>query len=277
MKSWSYLCSFLVGALIVGAAAPVSGGVLGGSGGASEGVVGAQAEGARLSSVESFERATDSARQISSGGGDAITRAELRGAIGFFQHDDGVISSDERTCLANFLADPEAQDALSGSARKYAVEFLELNADLPTAAFVIGDVQTPLVELFGAAGALTSSVWMQEARVTSPGAVISQATLRASYGRAYNASAGTFDPINLRELTNELSGRVELGTPSQDEVDGVIAYLTQGSKAASRLYLASWIGAGRLGEAGDIGGVVVAAVSSDRRTVRFLELHGWTE
>lgn len=263
MKSCSYVCSVLVGAVLAG-------------GGGSSSVAVAQA-GAPLPSVESFERATDSARQISSGGGDAVTRAELRSAIGFFQHDDGVISSDERTCLANFLADPEAQDALSGSARKYAVEFLELNADLPPAAFAISDVQTPLVELFDAAGALTSSVWMQEARLTSAGSVISQATLRAAYGRAYNASAGTFDPINLRELTNELSGRVELGTPSQDEVDGVLAYLTQGSKAASRLYLASWIGSGRGGDAGDIGGVVIAAVSSDRRTVRFLEVHAWTE
>lgn len=229
-----------------------------------------------LSSVESFERATDAARQISSGGGDAITRAELRGAIGFFQHDDGVIDSAERTCLANFLADSAVQDALAGSARKYAVEFLELNADLPQASMGVSDVRASLVELFGAAGALTSSIWMQDAKVQG-GGVISQASLRSSYSHAYNASASTFDPINLRELINELSGRLELGMPSQDEVDGVVAYLTQGPKAASRLYLASWIGSSRSGEPGDIGGVVIAAVSSDRRSVRFFEVHGWTE
>jgi hypothetical protein len=245
---------------------------------------GASANVARaLPSVEAFERATDSARQIDSGGGDAVTRAELRNAIGFFQHDDGVIDSEERTCLANFLADPSVQDSLSGSARKYAMEFLELNAELPPAQLAVTDVQASLVELFGAAGALTSSVWLQEGRVTNAAAVISQATLRASYGRAFGGSASTFDPINVRELVNELSGRLELGTPSQDEVDGVVAFLTagtggaQGSKAASRLYLASWIAAGRGGEAGDVGGVVIAAVSSDRRSVRFLEVHSWTE
>lgn len=236
--------------------------------------------GRALPSVEAFERATDSALQIGSGGGDAVTRAELRNAIGFFQHDDGVIDSEERTCLANFLADPAVQDSLSGAARKYAMEFLELNADLPTAQLAVTDVQASLVELFGAAGALTSSVWLQEGRVTNAAAVISQATLRVSYGRAFGGSASTFDPINVRELVNELSGRLELGTPSQDEVDGVVAFLTagtQGSKAASRLYLASWIAAGRGGEAGDVGGVVIAAVSSDRRSVRFLEVHSWTE
>jgi hypothetical protein len=240
-----------------------------------------------LSSVDAFERAVDSARQISSGGGDAVTRAELRGAIGFFQHDDGVIDSAERTALANFLAESEAQDVLSGAARKYAVEFLELNADLPPANLTVTDVQTSLVELFGAAGALTSSVWLQEAKVVGNG-VLSQATLRGAYGSAFNASASTFDPINVRELINELSGRLELGTPTQDEVDGVIAFLAPingsgnaagvaGAKATSRLYLASWIGSSRGGEPGDVGGVVIAAVSGDRRTVRFLEVHGWTE
>ena len=271
MKPCSYLssvrCSILAGAALS----------LAGLGGAGLGGGLALANEAPLPSVESFERATDSARQIASGGGDAVTRAELRNAIAFFQHDDGVIDSAERTCLANFLADPQAQDALSGAARKYAVEFLELNADLPPATFTVSDVQTSLVELFGAAGALSSSVWLQEARLNASGAVISQSTLRAAYGRAFNASAGTFDPINVRELINELSGRLELGTPTQDEVDGVVAFLTQGSKAANRLYLAPWIGAGRGGEPGDIGGVVVAAVSSDRRTVRFLEVHAWTE
>ncbi len=229
-----------------------------------------------LSSVESFERATDAARQISSGGGDSITRAELRGAIGFFQHDDGVIDRAERTCLANLLADPGVQEALAGAARQYAVEFLELNADLPQASMGVSDVRASLIDLFGAAGALTSSIWMQEAKVQGAG-VIAQASLRSSYSHAYNASASTFDPINLRELINELSGRVELGTPSQDEVDGVVAYLTQGAKAGSRIYLASWLGSSRTAEPGDIGGVVIAVVANDRRSVRFLEVHGWTE
>ncbi len=243
----------------------------------SSGSSGARAPGRAEASIDAFGRATEAARQIDSGGGDGVTRAELRNAIGFFQHDDGVIDSAERACLANFLADPAVQEASSGAARKYAMDFLELNADLPPAAVAVSDVQTSLVELFGAAGALTSSIWVQEARVTSSGAVISQATLRSAYGRAFGGSASTFDPINVRELINELSGRLELGTPAQDEVDGVVAYLTQGNKAASRLYLASWIAASRGAEPGDLGGVVIAAVSSDRRSVRFIEVHAWTE
>jgi hypothetical protein len=227
-------------------------------------------------SIEAFDQAIEAGRRPASGGNTSVTRAELRNAIGFFLHDDGNIDGLERAHLAGHLGDPSWLEGISGPARKYAGDFVELNAD-GAALIALEDVQVSLVDLFGAPGALTSSVWVQEGRVTSSNGMVTQSTLRTAYGRAFNASASMFDPINLRELVNELSGRLEVGTPTQDEVDGAVAYLSQIGRTASRLYLASWIGSSRGGGPGDVGGVVMAAVSSDRRFVRFVEVHVWSE
>jgi hypothetical protein len=228
------------------------------------------------SSARRFDEAVAAAREPGSGGGGAVTRAELRHAIGYFWRDDDAVNREERAYLLACLADPRWLDPVSGAARRYASEFVELNAEVSPASITATEVQASLVDLFGAPGALTSSVWVKEGRALGSGSV-TQGALRAAYGRAFEASAGSFEPINVRELLNELSGRFELGTPTQDEIDGAMAYLTQGNSAATRLYLASWIGSNRGGVAGDLGGVVVASVSLDRRVVRFVEIHEWTE
>jgi hypothetical protein len=231
---------------------------------------------ALASSEQRFEQAIAAARDAGSGGGSAVTRAELRNAIGYFWRDDSAVDRDERAYLLAHIADASWLEHVSGAARKYASEFVELNSDASPATISATEVQTSLVDLFGAPGALTSSVWVKEGRATGSGA-ITQGALRAAYGRAFHASAGAFEPINGRELMNELSGRFELGTPTQDEIDGAMAYLMQGNPTVTRLYLASWIGSGREGSSGDLGGVVVASVSLDRRLVRFVEIQGWTE
>lgn len=227
-------------------------------------------------SIVAFERATAAARAPQSGAGTKVSRAELRNALSFFLHDDGTIDAGERGHLGACLADPAWRATVSDSALSYAIELHELVAELAPVSLAVSEVPGSLVDVLGAAGALTSSLWLQDGRVQGPGS-ISHASLRAAYGRAYNASVGTFDPIDRRELSNELSGRLELGMPTQQEIDGVLAYLSQGPRPASRLYLAQWVATGRDSPGQELGGVVIAAVSADRRTVRFVELRAWSE
>lgn len=227
-------------------------------------------------SIVAFERATAAARAPHSGGGPKVSRAELRNALSFFLHDDGTIDAGERGHLGACLADPAWRATVSDSALSYAIELHELVAELAPVTSTVTEVPGSLVDVLGAAGALTSSLWLQEGRLTGPG-TLSHTSLRAAYGRAYNASVGTFDPIDRRELSNELSGRLELGMPTQREIDGVLSYLAQGPKPASRLYLAQWVATGRDTPGQELGGVVIAAVSADRRTVRFVELRVWSD
>lgn len=227
-------------------------------------------------SIVAFERATAAARAPQSGGGAKVSRAELRNALSFFLHDDGTIDAGERGHLGACLADPAWRATVSDSALSYAIELHELVTELAPVSLVVSEVPGSLVDVLGAAGALTSSLWLQEGRVQGNGA-LSHTSLRAAYGRAYNASVGTFDPIDRRELSNELSGRLELGMPTQREIDGVLDYLSQGPRPASRLYLAQWVATGRDSPGQELGGVVIAAVSADRRSVRFVELRAWSE
>ncbi len=229
-----------------------------------------------LASIAAFERATAAAHQPDSGGGTTVTRAELRSALANFLHDDGTIDAGERGHLGACLADASWRRDVASTALAYATELYELYADSTPTPVTTTEVTGPLLDVIGAPGALTSSLAVQEGRVVGAGA-LTHAALRTTYARAFDASVGTFDPINVRELVNELAGRLELGMPTQDEIDGVLAYLNAGPRPASRLYLATWDAAGRGGSGGDVGGVVVAAVSADRRSVRLLELHVWTE
>lgn len=228
-------------------------------------------------SIVAFERATAAARAPQSGNGSKVSRAELRNALSFFLHDDGTIDAGERGHLGACLADPAWRATVSDSALAYAIELHELVAESAPVSVTTAEVPGPLVDVLGAAGALTSSLWLQEGRVSGAG-VLSHAALRAAYGRAYNASVGPFDPIDRRELSNELSGRLELGMPTKPELEGVLAYLGQGPRPAFRLYLAQWVATSRESNPGEeLGGVVIAAVSADRKTVRFVELRVWSD
>jgi hypothetical protein len=227
--------------------------------------------------VPQFDAAIAAARLATSPGGTQVTRGELRGAISFFLSDDGVIDSVERSHLTGRLASAAFLTGVTSQARKYATDFVELNDGGPTAPLSVADTQVPITTLVGATGRFTSVAWSQEGFLPSGAGVTNQITVQTAYRDAFNADPRTFDPINLRELVEALSRPVDGGAPIQDEIDGAVALLTQISRNSNRLYLGSWITNGRGGGPGDLGGYVIAAVSTDRRFVRFLEVRTFTE
>ncbi len=231
---------------------------------------------AGATTVPQFDAAVATARTAPSPGGTAVTRDELRGAIDFFLADDSNVDAVERAHLSSSLANSSWRIGVNGSALKYGADFVELNDGGPVAPLnVYGVSQTPL-ELFGAAGAMTNAAWVQEGFIPNGQGVTNQQTLQDAYAAAFQAGASTFKPINNRELLEKLSGNVDFGTPSKDELDGAMATIVQISRNSNRLYLASWHTPGRF-QPGDLGGYVVAAVSSDRRFVRFVEIRTWSE
>lgn len=231
---------------------------------------------AGATTVPQFDAAVATARTTSSPGGAAVTRDELRGAIDFFLADDSSVDAVERAHLSSSLANSSWRIGVNGSALKYGADFVELNDGGPVAPLnVYGVSQTPL-ELFGAAGAMTNAAWVQEGFIPNGQGVTNQQTLQDAYAAAFQAGASTFKPINNRELLEKLSANVDFGTPSKDELDGAMATIVQISRNSNRLYLASWHTPGRF-QPGDLGGYVVAAVSSDRRFVRFVEIRTWSE
>jgi hypothetical protein len=141
----------------------------------------------------------------------------------------------------------------------------------------VNDFSAPVAQLFGATGALTNAAWPKEGFIPYGAGITNQATLQATYLAAYEASASYFDPVTVRELLVMLSGRLESGTPSIDEIEGAQAFIVEISRNSNRLFVAPWSASSRGGQPGDLGGFVVAAVSSDRRFVRFVEFHTWTE
>jgi len=228
--------------------------------------------------VPQFDAAIAAARLATSPGGTQVTRAEMRGAANQFLVDDGVVDGVERSYLVGRLTDTAFLTGVTGQGKKYASDFVELNDGGPTAPLAVSDGQTPIAQLIGATGALTSVAWSQEGFIPNGAGVTNQITLQTAYRDAFNADPRNFDPISVRELTNTLARHVDGGgTPSEDEIDGAAALITQISRNSNRLYLGSWITNGRGGGPGDLGGYVVAAVSTDRRFVRFFEVRTFSE
>lgn len=231
---------------------------------------------AGATTVPQFDTAVATARTAGSPGGTAVTRAELRGALDFFLFDDSQVDAVERAHLSSVLANSSWRIGVNGSAIKYATDFSELNNGAVVAPLsVYGISQTPL-ELYGAAGAMTNASWIQEGFIPNGQGVTNQDTLQNAYAMAFQANASTFKPINNRELLEQLESNVDFGTPSKDEIDGAMATIVQISRNSNRLYLASWNTPGRF-QPGDLGGYVIAAVSTDRRFVRFIEIRTWSE
>lgn len=231
---------------------------------------------AGATTVPQFDAAVATARTAASPGGTAVTRDELRGAIDFFLSDDANVDAVERAHLSSVLANPSWRVGVNATALKYATDFAELNDGGPVAPLnVYGVAQTPL-ELYGAPGALTNVSWVQEGFIPNGQGVTNQETLQNTYAAAFQANPSTFKPINNRELLEKLAQNVDFGTPSKDEIDGAMAVIVQISRNSNRLYLASWHTPGRF-HPGDLGGYVVAAVSTDRRFVRFVEIRTWSE
>jgi hypothetical protein len=220
------------------------------------------------------------ARTASSPGGTTVTRAEMAGALNSSFIRDMSVDSQERAHLGAQLGDANFLKGLTAQAKKYATDFYELNDAASTEApLSLNTVAGATSDLFGATGALSRSARVMEGYIPNGQGVANQVTLSNQYtlffGSGYDSPL-YFEPINPRELTERLKGQIMYGTPSLDEVDGAAAYVNEISRNSARLYVADWRTAGR-GGPGDGGGYVVAAVSSDRRFVRMLEVLVWSE
>jgi hypothetical protein len=83
-----------------------------------------------------------------------------------------------------------------------------------------------------------------------------------------------FSPITSQQLVQVLSGSANQQTPSQAEVNGAAAYLTEISGEGERLYVGYWHSYLWGGESA---GYVIAAVGDDRQFVRMVRVMSWSD
>ncbi|ATB30113.1 hypothetical protein [Melittangium boletus] len=230
-------------------------------------------------SIASFTSKMTAARAATSPGGTAVVRSEIAGALNGSFFLDGHVDAQERAYLATQLGDALFLQGLTGQAKKYLTDFHELNdAADREAPLTLGPVAGTTAELFGASGALSRSARVKEGYIPNGQGVANQVTLSNQYTQYFGGGYDyplSFEPINPRELIAKLQASTYFGTPSQDEVDGALAYVTEISRNSNRLYIAYWHTEGR-GGPGEAAGFVVAAVSTDRRFVRMLEVLSWS-
>ncbi|RKG77290.1 hypothetical protein D7W79_15700 [Corallococcus exercitus] len=226
-------------------------------------------------SIPAFEASITTAKSASSPGGTTILRSEIRNALNAFLYDTGGptgVDSAERAYLTTRLNDTPFQQSLTGTAAKYYADFYELNdATAPVAQWAMNPVAQTPASLYGATGPLASSSSIREGAIpSSQGVVANQSILMEAFG-SFGPQAGIFEPITVKELLALLSGHTVAGTPTVDEVEGALAYITAISRNSNRLYYSTWSCRG-CGAPGYTAGYVVAAVSTDRRFVRMVNV-----
>jgi hypothetical protein len=177
--------------------------------------------------IPQFDANIAAARLTSSPGGTQILRSEMRAAVIRLITDDSILDAAERAHLASRLADAAWGAGVTSAARKYAVDFAELNDGGPVAPLSVSDPQIPIADQIGATGALTSTAWVQEGFIPNGAGVTNQITLKTVYRDAFDANPSNFDPINVRELIEALSRTTLSGAPSADEIDGTVALISQ--------------------------------------------------
>jgi hypothetical protein len=222
-----------------------------------------------------FESSMRTARSATSAEGAVVNRTEIRGALGSFLHDDGVVDSGERAYLAPKVNDATFLTGFTTDARSYFSSFHELNDAASTSAplSVYPVSQTP-AQAFGVSGVLSNSAAIQEGFIPYNQGVANQYTLQWAYYSSFDiTNVGTFDPKTEAELRSELA----LPGVTQAEINGAVAYINQIAGNSKRIYIASWKNEYGRGAPGDLGGFVVAAVSTDRRFVRYIEFQTWSE
>jgi hypothetical protein len=226
-------------------------------------------------SVPAFDAKIATARTSSSPEGATVNRSEARNAASEFWYDDWMVDGGEQSYLEAVLEDSDFLTGLSSSAERYLRDFNELNDAGDIAQLDLARVTTPASQLFGASGPLAWSSRIAEGPISGPGVANNDTML---YAYAYVlADTGAyeyldwFDPIDSQELRQVLSGSANGQTPSQAEVDGAVAYLTQ-IGGGTRLYVGSWHSYLWGGESA---GYVVASVSTDRRFVRMVRVISW--
>ncbi|MCY1016247.1 hypothetical protein [Pyxidicoccus sp. MSG2] len=222
--------------------------------------------------IPAFDAKIATARTATSPGGTTVTRVEMQGAVDLLINDDNQVDAAERAHMGAKLASTTFLTGVNGSAKKYLSDTYELN-DTATVAAPLGSYPvagTP-AELYGATGSLAFASVIREGYIPNGQGVANQVTLVETF----NANAGGykaasyFTPITTQELIATLSANYYATHATVDEVEGALAYIYQIYRNSSRLYVAGWSGSYH---SGYMQGFVVAAVSSDRRFVRFVEV-----
>lgn len=235
--------------------------------------------------IPAFDAKIAAARGATSPGGTTILRAEMSGALHtFIDGDDGVVDAAERAWLGTKVNDATFLTGVEAPAKEFLDLFYELNdaAPTPSTLFLSWLAASP-EDLYGAGGPLADASTILEGDISDdePQGVVNQRTLletlKSTQEFGYGAPNSSFYPITQAELLATLSQPAGFNyeTPSQEEVDGAAAFLTEISGDGHRLYQASW--ACFRGCQGDVGGYVIAAVNTDRRFVRVVKVITWVE
>jgi hypothetical protein len=230
-------------------------------------------------SVPAFEAKIATARTSTSPGGTAVTRLEMEGALNSFWADDYVVDAAERTYLGTRVSNSTFLAGINGPAQKELQDFYELNDAGPVAPLGVTRVTTSPATLYGASGPLANISVIAEGYIPNGQGVVNNDTLVDAYSRVLAGSGYEdqfyFEPITLRELVDLLKSTVIfVQTPTIDEVDGALAYITQISRNSNRLYVGHWHNQLQGGESA---GYVVAAVSTDRRFARMVKVTSWSD
>lgn len=220
-----------------------------------------------------FESRMSTARTASSPEGATVNRPEIRGALGSFLHDDGIVDATERTYLAPKVTDTAFLTGFTTDARTYFSSFHELNDAATTANELNYTAQgVDPAQAFGVSGVLSRSAAIGEGYVQQ--GVANQATLQWGYYTGFDVTnVGTFDPTSEAELR----GALALPGATLAEINGAVAYINQIAGSSKRIYKASWRNDYGRQYPGGLGGFVIAAVSTDRRFVRYVEFLTWSE
>lgn len=227
-----------------------------------------------------FESRMDAARAASSSEGTHVTRTESRTALSsFIAYDDGQVDASEYAYLAPLVSDESFLTGFTDGARQYFASFHELNdaATQPASMNLYPVSETP-AEAFGVSGVLSNHASILEGYIPYGTGVANQVSLQWGYYSYFDiTSVGAFDPLSEDELRSALAQRMEGQYASQAEIDGAVAYLNEIAGNSQRLYKASWKNDYGRRYPGGLGGFVIAAVSTDRRFVRFVEFVTWSE
>ncbi|RKH63520.1 hypothetical protein [Corallococcus aberystwythensis] len=229
-------------------------------------------------SIPAFEASITTAQGPNSPGGATLVRSEIRAALEAFIYDTGPmgVDSTERGHLTTRLNDTSFQQSLTGTAAKYFADFYELNdATFTSHPLYQGSVAQTPASLFGATGPLASNADIREGYIPNGQGIANQTTLATAFTTFFEPPVGPFQPITVKELIERLgTTSIKGSTPSVDEVEGAVAYITQISRNSNRLYVADWTCRRCSFSPWNTRGYVIAAVSTDRRFVRMVSV--WT-
>ncbi len=225
-------------------------------------------------SVPAFEAKIATARTSTSPSGTTVNRSEMSNALDSFWTDDWMVDANEHTYLGTKLASPTFLAGIDASAQDFLADFHELNNGMGADQLDLQKVTTPASQLFGASGPLASAANIAEGYMMSQAPVNNDSML---YGYGYVLAQGYedlfwFSPITPAELEQVLSGRNYYGTPSQAEVAGAVAYLSEFSSEDERFYVGYWHSNLWGGESA---GYVVASINDDRDFVRMVRVINW--